>query len=242
MIVRLDKEQEKKTHRQLLNNVVYVISHGALKQMMNDGNTRLTPVEVFLSAQKFCETVLALPDIDEGIDDELDYLEEEAAGENDAMLIMTIGTLQMQALSKQHTGVDFGKIIQGIYGRCGDHKLFLPLMSQFAKKEEARWFEGKKTDLLNYELQEIRLEGGGSKEMKSFVENYVNMTLKLTETEIKSCIMVLSALNQEYGHLFDEYLAMLFDKLGIKPTDIHNHFNAGSGCNVFTGSVTGRFE
>lgn len=242
MIVRLSKELQKEIRRQLLNDVVYIISHEALKRMMHDGHTKLTPVEVFLSAQKFCETVLALPDIDEGIGDEMDELEEEAESDSEAMLIMTMSTLQMQAISRRYAGVDFEKIIQNIYGRCDDHELFWPFMKQCTDKEEQRWLEGKKNDLLNYELQEIRLEGGGSEEMKSIVEDFVNAALVLSEVEIKSNIIVLSALNLEYGHIFDNYLRMLLDKLGVKPVEIHNHFDAGSGCQVFNDSVTGVFE
>ena len=53
MIVRLDREQQKNARRQLLTDVVYIISHDALKQCKSDGHTELTPVEIFLSAQKF---------------------------------------------------------------------------------------------------------------------------------------------------------------------------------------------
>ncbi len=56
MIVRLDKEKQRTARHQLLNDVVYIISHEALKQMQRDGHTELSPVEVFLSARNFCDS------------------------------------------------------------------------------------------------------------------------------------------------------------------------------------------
>lgn len=57
MIVRLDKEMQKQARRQLLNDIVYIISHDALRQMLLNGYTELTPTEIFLSARHFCETL-----------------------------------------------------------------------------------------------------------------------------------------------------------------------------------------
>ena len=95
MIVRLDREQQKKARRQLLTDVVYIISHDALKQCKNDGHTELTPVEIFLSAQKFYDAVFDLPDAVEGISDEIDDLEDEASSANDTMFILLLATMQM---------------------------------------------------------------------------------------------------------------------------------------------------
>ena len=83
MIVRLEKEQQKPARHQLLADEVYIISQDALKQMQHDGHTELSPAEVVLSARNFCHEVLALPDIDEGLEYEIEDLEDEAEGEND---------------------------------------------------------------------------------------------------------------------------------------------------------------
>lgn len=242
MIVRLEKEQQKSARRKLLADPVYIISHDALRKMKQDGHTQLSPVELFLSAQELCETLLALPDVMEGLDDEIDDLEDEAEGENDAMLIMALATAQLQARSKKCVGIDIRKIIFHIYERLDGHDLLWPLIEQMTNKEDARWLEGKKTNLLNYELQEIELNGGGSEEVKAFMNKYTQATLALTPDEIRSTLIVLSSLNLEYNHAFDEHIALLCDKLGIKPSEIHNHFGANSGCQVFNGSVSGQFD
>lgn len=242
MMVRLDKKQQAAARRQLLSDSVWVICNDTLRKWQLEGKTALAPVEVFMSSQCLCDVIFGLSDIDEGIDYELDDLEDEVEGENDAMLIAVLAALQMQAMSKRCVGQDLRKAIMHIFERYGDHELFLPLVEQWTKKEEARWMEGKKTNLLDYELQEIKFDGGGVAEMKGFVDEYVRATLKLTEAEIRSNLLTLGFINMEYGHVFDEQLKKLFDKLGMKITEIHNHFATGSGCQVFNGDVNGNFE
>lgn len=242
MIVRMDKEQQAVARRQLLSDVVWVICNDTLRMWQHEGKTTLAPVEVFMSAQRFCEVISVLSDIDEGIDYELDDLEDEAEGKNDAMLIAVLAALQMTTLSKRHVGTDFKGAITHIFERYGDHELFLPLVEQWAKKEEKRWMEGKKTDLLDYELREIRLEGGGLEKVKEFIDKYIQASLSLTPSEIRSTLIVLSSLNQDYHHAFDEHIAALCKKLGVSPREIHNHFEKDSHCQVFNDEVIGQFK
>lgn len=241
MIVRLGKEQQTVARRQLLSDVVWVICNDTLRMWQHEGKTTLAPVEVFMSAQRFCEVISVLSDIDEGIDYELDDLEDEAEGKNDAMFIAVLAALQMQAMSKRHVGLDNKKAIMHIFERYGDHELFFPLVEQWAKKEENRWVKGKKTDLLDYELREIRLEGGLEK-VKEFIDKYIQASLSLTPSEIRSTLIVLSSLNQDYHHAFDEHIAALCKKLGVSPREIHNHFEKDSHCQVFNDEVIGQFK
>lgn len=218
MIVRMDKEQQAVARRQLLSDIVWVISNDTLRKWQHEGKTTLAPVEVFMTAQRFCDIISCLSDIDEGIDYELDDLEDEVEGENDAMLIAVLAALQMQAMSKRHVGLDNKKAIMHIFERYGDHELFFPLVEQWAKKEEKRWMEGKKTDLLDYELQEIRLEGGGSEEIRSLLESMVAYSDKMDEDSIKGNLLFLCRYNIDHHHAYDKELISLFEKLGIKST------------------------
>ena len=154
MIVRLDKGQQATARRQLLTNVVWAISNSTLRRLQIEGQTNLAPVEVFLSARRFCDTILGLSDIDEGIDYEMDDLEDEAGRGNDAMLVMMLATALLQARSKLQGGTDFKKIILHIYERWNDHELFLPLLGLFADKEAAL-LESKRIDLYTYELTSL---------------------------------------------------------------------------------------
>ena len=220
MIVRLEKEQQKSARRKLLADPVYIISHDALRKMKQDGHTQLSPVELFLSAQEFCETLLALPDVIEGLDDEIDDLEDEAEGENDAMLIMTLATAQLQARSKKCVGIDIRKIIFHIYERLDGHDLLWPLIGQMTNKEDARWLEGKKTNLLNYELQEIKQDGGGSEEIKQLFADMVDCFDKMDKETIKGNLLFLNRYNIDHHHAYDKEVIALFDKFGIKSTTI----------------------
>ena len=220
MIVRLEKEQQKSARRKLLADPVYIISHDAFRKMKQDGHTQLSPVELFLSAQEFCETLLALPDVMEGLDDEIDDLEDEAEGENDAMLIMTLATAQLQARSKKCVGIDIRKIIFRIYERLDGHDLLWPLIEQMTNKEDARWLEGKKTNLLNYELQEIKQDGGGSEEIKQLFADMVECSDKMDKETIKGNLLFLNRYNIDHNHAYDKEVIALFDKFGIKSTTI----------------------
>ena len=220
MIVRLDKEQQAAARRQLLSDIVWIVSNDTLRRWQHEGKTTLAPVEVFMTAQCFCDVISGLSDIDEGIDYELDDLEDEAEGEHDAMLIAVLAALQMQALSKRRIGEDFRKAIMHIFERYGDHELFLPLVEQWTKKEEKRWMEGKKINLLDYELQEIRLEGGGSEEIRSLLESMVAYSDKMDEDSIKGNLLFLCRYNIDHHHAYDKELISLFEKLGIKSTTL----------------------
>lgn len=220
MIVQLDKEQQAVARRQLLSDIVWVISNDTLRRWQHEGKTTLAPVEVFMTAQCFCDVISGLSDIDEGIDYEIDDLEDEVEGENDAMLIAVLAALQMQALSKRHIGQDFRKAIMHIFERYGDYELFLPLVEQWAKKEEKRWLEGKKTNLLDYELQKIKLEGGGSEEIRQLFADMVDCSDKMDKETIKGNLLFLNRHNIDHNHIYDKEVIALFDKFGIKSTTI----------------------
>ena len=220
MIVRLEKEQQKSVRRKLLADYVYIISHDALRKMKQDGHTDLSPVELFLSAQEFCETLLALPDVMEGLDDEIDDLEDETEGKNDAMLILTLATAQLQARSKNCVGIDIRKIIFHIYERLDGHDLLWPLIEQMTNKEDARWLEGKKTNLLDYELQEIKLDGGGLEEIKQLFAYMAACSDKMDKESIKGNLLFINRYNIEHNHAYDKEVIALYNKFGIKSSTI----------------------
>lgn len=216
MIVRLDKEQQKQARRQLLNDVVYILSHDTLKQLQIDGHTSLSPVEVFLSAQEFCKEILALPDIIEGLNDEIEDLKEEAEGKSDAALILTVASLQILALSKRKIGANYREVVLKILEYLDGYDQLMSLVEQMARKEESRWLEGKKSDLLNYELQQIVLEGGGSEDVRQLFEDFVGFTDNTDSQSIKEALTFLNWYNNHHNHSYDKEISTLYEKLGIK--------------------------
>lgn len=237
MIVRLDKEQQKQARRQLLNDVVYILSHDTLKQLQSNGHTSLSPVEVFLSAQEFCKEILALPDMTEGLNDEIEDLKEEAGGKNEAALILTVASLQILALSKRKIGDNYRKVVLHILEYLDDYDQLLPLVEQMARKEESRWMEGKKSDLLNYELQ--CLAEDDSIDGQTVVTSIVDAASEgLSSDAILSIETVLSEINDRYSHRYQSDLDRLREarrtksrsQINIgKMNDIHdnNRVNVG---------------
>lgn len=100
IIVHLEKGQAGQERRKLLRNDVYVLFHEFLKQKHKDKQTGLSQVEVFLAAERLACLLLELPNVVEGIDDELDDLEDEAEGVNDAMLVSMMAAAIICAVKK----------------------------------------------------------------------------------------------------------------------------------------------
>ena len=220
MIVRLDKRQQPAARHQLLTNMVWVISNGALRHLQHEGKTNLAPVEVFLSARQFCDTILGLSDIDEGIDYEMDDLEDEAEGDNDAMLVMMVATALLQAQSKRQGGTDYRKIILHIYERWNDHELFLPLLGLFADKE-ATLLESRRIDLYTYELtslgKDVPPEDG-----YMIVASIVDAALGLSVEGMQHVENILSELNDKFGHRYQAELDRLREARKKKSESINN--------------------
>ena len=106
MIIHLEKEQLKQARRDLLRDDVYIIFVDALRQYHQEGYTTLAPAELYLSAKYFVGDVLQLPDIIEGIADEMDDIMDEADNKDEAMLIMMVATGVFCAVGKKYKGVD----------------------------------------------------------------------------------------------------------------------------------------
>lgn len=240
MMIKMGRQQQAEARRQLLGDAVWVVCNDTLRELQRDGVTMLSPVEVFMSAREFCDVVLLLQDVEEGLPYEMDDLVDEA-GEDDALLVMTVATLMMQARSKRCVGNDISKVILLIFERLNDHNRFMPLLERFAHKEEQRWIEGKRADLLNYELKEIELDGGGMQEKTMVVSEITDAALNLSNEEVRGVLVSLVSVNNKYDHKFDEQIDRLLEKLGITQSEIHNHFEKDSHCQVFNDKVTGQF-
>lgn len=223
MIVRLDKAGQREERRKLLQgkvDVVYAICHDALKGLLKEGRTAMSAVEVFLSARTFVSTMLEMGDLDEALEDELDDLEEDAEGENDAVIIMMVVSALFMAVSKRRIGFDAKSLILRIYARCQDHELFFPMLDRFSEKEQARWAEGKRTDLFAYELEHLDAEGGGSNDVRELLSWFATICDKLDADSVKGLILALGKYNNDHAHVYTKEIDALYEKLGIKGTPV----------------------
>lgn len=224
MIVRLEKEQAKQERRRLIgsNDVVYFIFNDVLKKWQKEGITELSPVELFLSAKGFARILLDLPEPLEGIDDEIEDLEEEAEGSDDAMIITMLASGILHAVGAHQAGFESKEVIKAIYSRWCDHRLFYAFLDGGAEKEQARWQEGKRTNLLEYELAEIERNGEGEEAVRMMLRDFVTMAEHLDTESIKALLLCMNNYNIEHCHKYDAEIKDLYDILNQKSITLLN--------------------
>lgn len=216
MIIHLEKEQLKQARRDLLRDDVYIIFVDALRQYHQEGYTTLAPAELYLSAKSFVGDVLQLPDIIEGIADEMDDILDEADNKDEAMLIMMVATGVFWAVGKKYKGVDADAVIRIIYDRWVDHPLFFPMLDICAKKEQKKWLEGKKTNLLTCELESMKTDGTTEAEARDFLHPFLQQVCAYPDETIERVLNPLRDLNEMHSGMFDEEVNMLKRKLGVR--------------------------
>lgn len=224
MIVHLDKEQTRQMRRKLLadnSDIVFVLFHDTLKQLHTDGETQLSAVEAFLSARQFAQTLLSMNEAMEGLEDELDDLEDDAYGKNDAMIISIVACAIIKAFAKAHATSVYDEVVKAILMRWNDHPLFFPMLAGAARKEERRFAENKRNDLLRYELEQAVGDGDGKQAVREIVE-----TAKETDVEcIKSLLFVLGKLNVAHSNMYDSEYNDLYD-VYVKKTQVVYSFKS----------------
>ena len=224
MIVHLDKEQTRQMRRKLLadnSDIVFILFHDILKQLHTDGETQLSAVEAFLSARQFAQTLLSMNEAMEGLEDELDDLEDDAYGKNDAMIISIVACAIIKAFAKAHATSVYDEVVKAILIRWNDHPLFFPMLAGAARKEERRFAENKRNDLLRYELEQAVGDGDGKQAVREIVE-----TAKETDVEcIKSLLFVLGKLNVAHSNMYDSEYNDLYD-VYVKKTQVVYSFKS----------------
>ncbi len=219
MIVHLSQQEITIIRRQLLTDVVYAITHDALKPMCPE-HTELTPVEIYMSAQNFAKTINQLSDVDEGLDDEIGDLMAEASSDDEAMFIMLLTAIMLQAVDIKNPTQQTHDTILHIFQRCQGNELFAPLLTQFANKEEARYAAGKIADLMNYELMVIQRDNEGVEAIRAIIHNLMSNVDKIDKDTIKDAIIILAQFNMDNNHILDDELKQLYEKLGFKSTTV----------------------
>jgi len=215
MIIHLEKEQLKQARRDLLRDDVYIIFVDALRQYHQEGYTTLAPAELYLSAKYFVGDVLQLPDIIEGIADEMDDIMDEADNKDEAMLIMMVATGVFCAVGKKYKGVNADAVIRIIYDRWVDHPLFFPMLDICAKKEQDKWLKGKKTNLLTCELESMKTDGTTEAEASDFLHPFLQQVCEYPDDTIEKVLNPLRDLNEQYSGKFDKEVILLKRKLGV---------------------------
>ena len=216
MIVHLEKEEIKQARRRLNGNDVYAVSHDALKAR-NPEFTLLSPAEIYLSAAELVKVLTGLQDIEVGLTDELDDLQDECASEDEAMLIMTIAALQLRVLSARMLGRDYMPIVYKLIERWCEHDYQIALLGAMAEAEQGRIAAGKKAKLLEFELQALECQEDEAAVQK-VLEEFVGLTGAYDVQAIEANKQVLEDLNRAHGHKFDKILENIRRQIEIKST------------------------
>lgn len=222
MIVHLDKEQTRQMRRKLLasdSDIVFVLFHDTLKQLQSEGKTQLSAVEAFLSARRFAQTLLSMGEVMEGLEDELDDLEDDAEGENDAMIIGFVACAIIKAYAKAHALPACDEVVMAILMRWNDHPLFFPMLQGAARKEERRFAEDKRNNLLRYELEQAAVEGEVS------VREMVAYAKEMDAESIKGFLFMLGKANVDHGNMYDSEYNDLYD-VYLKKTQVVYNFKS----------------
>lgn len=224
MIVHLDKEQTRQMRRKLLadnSDIVFVLFHDILKQLHNEGETQLSAVEVFLSARQFASSLLSMKEVMEGLEDEIDDLEDEADGENDAMIISIVACVIIKAYAKARALPVCDEVVMGVFMRWNDHPLFMLMLKGAARKEERRFAEDKRNDLLRYELEQAAGEPDGKQTVREIVETTKEMDIEC----IKSMLLVLGKVNVAHGNIYESEYNDLYE-VYVKKTQVVYNFKS----------------
>lgn len=236
LIVRLEKEQIRQERRKLLADDVYVLAHDVLKQAHKDGLTSLTQVELYLSGKRLAKVLLSLPNVEEGIEDELEELE--AENKNEAVIVGMTAVAIIHANGIRNNR-DITPIVLPIFQRWGGHRLCIPTLEAMQIKEEKRWMEGKRINPLSCTLEETTSEG------EEEVEDLLQFLLQYSDTwetaTFKDHLMVLYKYNAEHNNKYQYYIDVLEEKLRARtspqrPVHIESQYN--NSCQQMLGPIS----
>ena len=237
-IVRLEKEQIRQERRKLLSDDVYVLAHDVLKQAHKEGLTSLTQVELYLSGKHLAQVLLSLPNVEEGIEDELEELEEmEAGSEDEAVIVGMIAAAIINANGSSRNR-DITPIVLPIFRRWGGHRLCIPILEAMQIKEEKRWMEGKRTNLLSCTLEETTSEG--EEEVEDLLQNFLDDCDMWEPTTFKDFFLTLSKYNADHENRYQSHIDALKEKLRARTSPqppLHIEKQINNSCQQLKGPI-----
>lgn len=74
-----------------------------------------------------------------------------------------------------------------IYKRLNDHPLFFQLLEICARKEEKKWMEGKRTNLLTCELNVMKADGTKTSDVKDFSITFCSRSVNIHLIPSRRC-------------------------------------------------------
>lgn len=195
-------------------------------------------MELYLSGKHLAQVLLSLPNVEEGIEDELEELEEmEAGSEDEAVIVGMIAAAIINANGSSRNR-DITPIVLPIFRRWGGHRLCIPILETMQIKEEKRWMEGKRTNLLSCTLEETTSEG--EEEVEDLLQNFLDDCDMWEPTTFKDFFLTLSKYNADHENRYQSHIDALKEKLRARtspqpPLHIETQYN--NSCQQLQGPI-----
>lgn len=204
MIVRLDTMAAKKAMRiKLYKDDVFLIAHDTIKGLCNS----LSLEEIFVSADTFTSYLLDNELVDRDIMQyEIDDLRDEVQDDEDAYLIIALTFIKLCALRKTESNAEM--TARAIVGFCQKHDGFNDLLKTLLKKEQSRWLDNQRVNLLTYELRTIDIKEE-PENAKDIIRDIVECAKGTSVESMQHIENVLSEVNDAHNHCCQDELNRL---------------------------------
>lgn len=230
MIIQQVSPADMRTVRvKLYKDPVFLIAHEAVRPLLKSTDL----VTLFVSAQNFAAYLMANGIMDEEfLLYELEDVRSELTEHEDYYMFLSIVFIKLCSVAKFNAQA--AQTARAIVGYCNDYDGFCDMLKAMDYKEnklrgenelnylpkgEGSFAEGKRNDLLRFELENAAAEG------KEAVREIVETAKEMDVECIKSILFVLGKLNVAHGNMYDSEYNDLYD-VYVKKTQVVYNFKS----------------
>lgn len=230
MIIQQVSSADMRTVRvKLYKDPVFLIAHEAVRPLLKSTDL----VTLFVSAQNFAAYLMANGIMDEEfLLYELEDVRSELTEHEDYYMFLSIVFIKLCSVAKFNDQA--AQTARAIVGYCNEYDGFCDLLKAMDNKEhklrgenelnylpkgEGSFAEGKRNDLLRFELENAAAEG------KEAVREIVETAKEMDVECIKSILFVLGKLNVAHGNMYDSEYNDLYD-VYVKKTQVVYNFKS----------------
>lgn len=209
-MVKLIPEQDRRQVRmKLYADDVFLIAHDVVRQL----GCSMSIEELFCSAEDFAnfltknnltEASLILYEVDDLKADTPDLLSYH--------LILAITYVKLSAMRRTKDSAE--EVMRALVGFCQEYDGFTTFLDSLFRREADRWMEGKRVDLLTYELRCLSTDS--TPEGRELVRELVDSCNKYTPDTMENVLNVLRDINDTNNHIFDDEVSRLREMINLK--------------------------
>lgn len=230
MIIQQVSSADMRTVRvKLYKDPVFLIAHEAVRPLLKSTDL----VTLFVSAQNFAAYLMANGIMDEEfLLYELEDVRSELTEHEDYYMFLSIVFIKLCSVAKFNAQA--AQTARAIVGYCNEYDGFCDMLKAMDYKEnklrgenklnylpkgEVSFAEGKRNDLLRFELEHAAAES------KEAVREIVETAKEMDVECIKSILFVLGKLNVAHGNMYDSEYNDLYD-VYVKKTQVVYNFKS----------------